>query len=369
MTTVTSPVPPPPPGAGTGTGKGTGGTAAADPPPHLLRWLLRIHRPALYVWSALVVLLAAALIVLGGPLTDDAAEAWRQYEACSGSATCRYDQDAILLYKDVYSYTTIALNLLPFLLAAWSGAALVGRELENGTAQLAWTLGLSPTRWLAVKLAPSAALAAAGTGLLVLLHRMAWRAGEGRISTAKPWSDLPTLHANGPTTVALTLAGLALGALTGLLWRRTLPALALGLVFTGGLRILTDLVMPHLWTTRTRVTSLVDGPSYGGIPVDSGLVTSSGAHIPDPGCGPAFAEGCADLYDRLDATGFYATYHPEGHYWPLQLTTTALVLVAAAALVVAAFVLLRRSTATTATTGRTPAYPTSTTRAREEAAA
>ncbi|MFJ4619845.1 ABC transporter permease [Streptomyces sp. NPDC088812] len=321
--------------------------AAGHPGPtrRHLRWLLRLHRPGLHVWTALVALLALALLWLWGPLTEAAAGSWRQYNACDDYDPCAYYQEPILRYKDVYAYTTAALNALPFLVAAWSGAALVGRELEHGTAHLAWTQGLTPLRWLTLKLAAPAVLITAGTSLLVLLHRLAWTAGRGRIDTAKSWYDGPTLYANGPTTVALALAGLAAGALAGLLLRRTLPALLTGLAVTAGLRLLADLAMPHLWPAVTRVTSRNTGYLYEGPVADSGLVTSSGAHIADPGCGPAFAEDCPTLYDRLDVTGFYTSYHPESHHWALQFTTSALLLAVAAALTVAAFVLLKRSTA------------------------
>lgn len=344
--------------------------SAPAPQPRLLPWLVRLHRPGLAVWAALVAVLALALLAMWGPLGAAAADGWRQYRACGDSGPCGYDQDAIIRYRDVYTYTTFAVIGLPFLVAAWAGAALVGRELESGTAHLAWTTGLSPTRWLAAKLAAPAALIAACTGLLVLLHHLAWSANRHRIDTSKSWADSPTLHANGPTTVALALAGLAAGVLAGLLWRRTLPALVAGLGFTVVLRFAADLSMPHLWPSVTRVTGLETGYVMEGVEVDSGLVTADGAHIADPGCGPSFVEGCAEVYGKLDATGFYREFHPESHYWPLQLTTSALLLAVAACLVVTAFALLRRSTATTHTPARTPArIPTRTEApAREEAA-
>ncbi|MFH9860124.1 ABC transporter permease [Streptomyces sp. NPDC017202] len=329
-------------------------TARSAPAPRLLPWLLRLHRPGLAVWAGLVAVLALALLAMWGPLGDAAADGWRQYRACVGDGPCGYDQDAIIRYRDVYTYTTFAVIALPFLVAAWAGAALVGRELESGTARLAWTTGLSPTRWLAAKIAAPAVLVTVGTGLLVGLHHLAWSANRHRIDTSKSWYDSPTLHANGPTTVALALAGLAAGALAGLLWRRTLPALVTALGFTVVLRFAADLVMPYLWPSVTRVTGLDTGYVMEGVKVDSGLVTADGAHVADPGCGPSFVKGCADVYARLDATGFYTEYHPESHYWPLQLTTTALVLAVAAGLTVAAFVLLRRSTATKPSPTRTP---------------
>ncbi|MEH0577607.1 ABC transporter permease [Streptomyces sp. B21-108] len=315
------------------------------------RWLLRLHRSALYAWTGLVVVLAVALVWLWGPLTDSAADAWRQYRACPDDGLCQYDQDAIVRFKSVYMYTTGALTALPFAVAAWAGASLFGRELEHGTAQLAWTQGVSPTRWLATKLAVPTVLVAAGTGLLVALHHLMWSAGVHRIDTTKSWYDNLTLHTNGPTTVAFALLGLAGGALAGLLVRRTLPALVLALGFVGAARVLADQALPHLWPGVTKISSLSTGPDGVGITIDSGLVTSTGAHIPDSGCASTLPDGCAAVYEKLDATGYYATYHPESHYWPLQLTTTALLLTVAAALAVAAFILLRRTTATTARAG------------------
>ncbi|MFE2263300.1 ABC transporter permease [Streptomyces griseosporeus] len=319
-------------------------TAPAAARPRLTPWLLRLHRPALYVWTALVLLTAAALLWLHGPLTDAAAAAWDQYDACEWSAHCSYDQPAILRYKDVANYTTLAVTAVPFLVAAWAGAALFGREMESGTARLAWSQGVTPARWLTTRLALPAALITAGTSLLVLLHRTAWTAGEGRIDTAKPWYDTLTLHANGPTTVALALTGLAGGALAGLTLRRTLPALCVSLLVVACARGLADLAMPHLWPAVTRVTDLRQAPAGPGLPVDHGLVTATGRHIADPGCGTTLAPECRALYERLDATSFYTKYHPASHYWPLQLTTTLALLTLTALLTAIGYVTLRRTT-------------------------
>ncbi|MBW8798612.1 MAG: ABC transporter permease, partial [Streptomyces sp.] len=205
---------------------------APAPRAHLTRWLLRLHRPALYVWTGLALVLAVLLLLLYGPLTDAAADAWRQYDACTDWQRCTYNQKAILRYKDWYNYATLAAAAVPFLAAAWAGGAF-GKELESGTARLAWTQSSTPVRWLTVRLAVPGAAVAGGTALLVWLHHLVWAAGDGRIDTAKQWYDVPTFHTNGPTLVALALCGLAAGALTGLLSRRTLPALGLALVLTG----------------------------------------------------------------------------------------------------------------------------------------
>ncbi|MEU2604375.1 ABC transporter permease [Streptomyces albus] len=313
--------------------------------PRQIRWLLRLHRPALYAWAALVLVLAAGLLWLGGPLTDAAAEGWRQFNACGMAETCAYDQPAILRYRDFYLYATIAVLAVPFLVAAWAGTMLTGRELETGTAGLAWTQSVTPARWLAARLLVPAALVTAGTGLLAGLHHYVWSAGRGRIDTAKSWYDSSTFFANGPVPVALALTGLAVGALAGLLWRRSLPALITSVAATGGVFVALHWALPYLWPTVHRVSSLkLDTPAGVGLSAHSGVVTSSGEQLPQPWCGSSVSPQCRALYEKLDAVGYFRDYHPFSHHWPLQLTATAVVLALGALLTLAAFRVLRART-------------------------
>jgi hypothetical protein len=328
-------------------------TALATPPaltgrrtaaPHLLRWLLRLHRPALLAWAGLVLVLGALLIWVGGPLTDAAVEGWKQYHACEAGG-CAYDPSAVGRYKDWYTYTTLAVLAVPFLVAAWSGATLTSRELENGTAQLAWTQSISPARWLAAKLALPAVLVAVGSGLLVGLHHWAWSAGQGRLDSAKDWYDIGTYAANGPATAAMALAGLVSGAFWGLFKRNSLASLVGSLFSVAFLWSVMAIATPHLWPTVTKLSSLKNtAPAGSGIVVDQGLVTSTGAHITSPHCGSTDWAQCHTLYTKLDAVSYYNDYHPQSHYWPLQLTATAIILAVTALLTVAAFRLLTRQT-------------------------
>ncbi|MFD4524964.1 ABC transporter permease [Streptomyces sp. NPDC058470] len=315
------------------------------------RVMLRLHRPALYVWAGVLLVVGALLLWLYGPLTDAAASAWLVWNGC-GMSACTYDQDAILTYKSLTLYMSIAVNLVPFLVAAWAGASLTGREMESGTAQLAWTQSISPARWLAAKLALPAALVAAGTSVLVLLHNLVWSKGDGKIDTAKPWTDDLTFHANGPSTVAFALFGLVAGALAGLALRRSPAALVLTLVGVGGVRAVVSLALPHLWPSVTTVTDLSgEGPKSLGLTVDEGLLTATGARIDNPYCGSSQFSACRDLYDDLGAVSYYTDSHPFSHYWPLQLTATALILTVTALAALVAFRLLKRYTgATTAVT-------------------
>ena len=99
--------------------------------------------------------------------------------------------------------------------------------------------------------------------------------------------------------------------------------------------------MPHLWPTVTRTSSLKQGYAGSGITVDQGLVSKTGAHMPVPHC--ASHATCEAAFAK--ASGYFNTYHPSSHYWPLQLTTSAVLLAVAGLLMLASFLVLRRRTA------------------------
>ncbi|GAQ57727.1 hypothetical protein [Streptomyces acidiscabies] len=311
----------------------------ATPSPHPttapLRWLLRLHRPALASWLALVLLLAALQLAGWIPFVDGALR------------TARYGEGAILRHDDLFGYATTALFALPLVVGAWSGAALFGRDLESGTARLTWSQGVTPARWLGGGLLASAVLLTVGTGLLVVLHRLTWQAGDSESVHMGQWYEDDTLFTNGPAAVALVLAGLAGGALAALLCRRTLPALAVGAGIALVVREVTVRVTPYLWPTVTDTTGLHAGYRSSGLEVAAGVVTSSGAHVADPGCGPVLPEdggaSCQAVYDKVDGAGLYVTYHPESHFWPLQFAATGFVLAVAGLLALAAFLVLRRT--------------------------
>src|SRR2546423_2921475 len=65
-----------------------------------------------------------------------------------------------------FNLFTYGLAVLPPLAGAFIGAPLVGREIENGTHQLAWTQGVTRRRWFLVKLVLVAVplIAAGGVG-------------------------------------------------------------------------------------------------------------------------------------------------------------------------------------------------------------
>ncbi|MET7609771.1 ABC transporter permease [Streptomyces seoulensis] len=307
------------------------------------RWTFRLHRWALIVWAALVAAIGGLLLWTAGPPADKADRAWHRLEQCRRLSRCVVDMGS---YSTTYTFLTYAMILLPFVVAAWAGATLAARELESGTALLAWTQGVTPVRWLAVRLALPAAVLTVGATLLVALHRFAWRALEDRPDRRPAWAAPFTFHTNGPTIVAACLTALAAGALTGLLVRRTVPALGISVAASVLLLDGAHWLMPHLRTPVTEVAPFREGypHMFDGIEIAHGMVTRTGAHVPTPDCAAADMDACLRIFERHDGTGFYTTFHPASHFWPLQLTTSAVLLLVTALLTAASFVVLKRRT-------------------------
>ncbi|MFF3347222.1 ABC transporter permease [Streptomyces sp. NPDC002779] len=321
----------------------TTATAPRSRRPRGLVWvMLRVHRSALLFWLMLVAVAAGALLWAYGPGID---AAWAEYrDAGCGpgepSLGCDLTGPAFARYDDILAAGGSLLGLVPLLTAAWAGGALIGRDLENGTAQWAWVQSVSPARWLAAKLAVPAALLTTGMLTLTLLHRLVWSSGSlHRVMGWRSWDGV--YLANGTTATAYALLGLAVGALVGLLLPRALPALAVATLAVLALSDRLDALRPHLWPTDL-VTATDDYPEHVGLIVEGGALTSDGAHVPIPDC-----MGMPGCLSERDITGFYAYYHPADHFWPLQLVETALVLAITAAAVWACFALLKRRTGAT----------------------
>ncbi|MEU6342514.1 ABC transporter permease [Streptomyces sp. NPDC046977] len=306
-------------------------TALTLPPLRLrgsygLTWsVLRVHRTALWIWTAVV---AAGI---GGLVWSH-----RLSGTSGGLGGLPADDAGLRLAGE-------AMALLPFAAAAFAGGALIGRELENGTAALAWTQSVSPARWLAAKLAVPAALLTAGTAVLSLLFRWVWTAGPS--SAAPPWYDDAIFLAGGPAGIAHVLLGLAVGALSGLLMRRALSGLGFAFFATLLVEVVLAMFRSHLWPT-TRWT----GFEAARLPhtadrFEIGVITAAGKYVAGPECNmdvPGEFRRCLADHGYTDA---YAVGHPASHFWPMQGVETAIVLTLAALACVAAFALLRRRVA------------------------
>ncbi len=285
-------------------------------------------------------------------------------------------------YMVLFLLSTGIILLAPAVIGLFWGAPLIARELETGTAALAWTQSVTRTRWLAVKLTLGGLAAMAVTEALSLIQTW-WAApisqavadGSGAGLAQSRFSQL-NFASHGITPLGYAAFAFTLGVAAGALIRRTIPAMALTLAIFAALQIAMPLwVRPDLAPpdrTVRPVTSLGGaGPSQTGpggtsftlyalnIPgqpgawlLSSGPVNAVGqatsttpaactsvggtgqsagaqgsAAFP-PGQGPVAFVDCLAGHGIREAI----TYQPASRYWPFQWTETAIYLTLALAL-------------------------------------
>ncbi|MFD5039158.1 hypothetical protein ACFWNI_19010 [Streptomyces sp. NPDC058377] len=250
--------------------------------------------------------------------------------------------DAIFHLGQVYDYAALFLRALPLLVGAFVAGPMIARELESGTFKLSWTQSVAPARWLAAKLAVPAVLLLAGVSVLTAV--LAW--ARSHVDTPYPaqWHDAPVFSTSGVLPLAHTLFGMSVGALAGLLVRRTLAALAVSALVTGVTVTFFTYWRGALWPRNT-----VTGPTLDVREniwwVETGHLTGTGERLPQGLCDQSVSEGARTrCFADQNITGHYLDYHPASHFWPIQLVETGILLALAALAVTAAFRVLRRRT-------------------------
>ena len=168
-------------------------------------------------------------------------DGWLGSEADAIAAGCLNMTEYFSRLEHEAGQLTGAFILLPPILGAIFGTILVSREIEQRTAQFAWSLGSNRLRWLAERVVP---IGIFFTVLLVLLAIGA----ELLESTRWPFIDTRAAFIDygqrGLPLVAAGLAGFALAILIGAIVGRQLPALILAVIVPVGLLYLTQGLFP-----------------------------------------------------------------------------------------------------------------------------
>ena len=257
----------------------------------------------------------------------------------------------------------------PGLIGIFWGAPLVAREFETGTFRLAWTQGISRTRWLAVKLGVVGAVSMIVAGLLGALAT--WWSRPLEQASLLDRITLTSFHAGGIVPVGYTAFAFTLGVTAGLLIRRTLPAMAVTLVIFGAVQFAVPVYLrPHLIppvtiTAPLNVASVVEwGVTDAGQPGGGNLFVATVPSVPGawmisseivtPAGRPAGTEpataACGDNATTQSCQTYVAglhlrqveTYQPGRRYWPLQWCETGIYLAAALLLAGLCFLRIRR---------------------------
>jgi hypothetical protein len=316
---------------------------------------LQFRTQALVALGALAIL-AVVVAVTGIQLAH-------VYDTAVATCAPRHDCSAVL-NNDRYGTPRGLLSALviavPGLIGMFWGAPLAAREFETGTFRLAWTQGITRTRWLAAKIGLVGLFSMAVAGLLTLM--VTWwtspfdTAAMDRLNPAN-------FHSEGIVPVGYAAFAFALGFAAGMLIRRTLPAMAVTLVIFAALQFAVPVwVRPHLiapvqTSSALSMASVVEmGSSNGTLyvqtqPVIPGawilsnqIVTPAGR----PASTEPATEACGAQSPGLHACPDYinslhlrqtVTYQPLSHYWPLQWSETGIYV--AVALILAGLCFLR----------------------------
>ncbi|WP_327368931.1 ABC transporter permease [Streptomyces sp. NBC_01217] len=304
------------------------------------------HRRALQLMAALPVL---AVAVLAGTWlwTDHVADAFAA-TGCSVRHTVPGCVDTVNGFldrqnwmKEVLDWSGLLMTVLPAFVGIFVAGPVIAREMESGTYKLAWSQSVTPTRWLAAKLAVPAVATLASVSVLSAV--CAWaRSRESVAHLPTERFDRTVYGSIGTVPVGYALCMLALGALIGLVLRRTVAAMAVTVIGYGVLVMTLNTMRNDLWPTVTDTFKPGSGYRFpdGSADVGQGWLTGSGGRLPADAC----LDRATDLEQCLadkDITLRYLDYHPASHFWPLQLVETGILLALAALAAALAFRALR----------------------------
>jgi hypothetical protein len=266
-------------------------------------------------------------------------------------------------YPALYVISIAVIILTPAMIGVFWGAPLIARELETGTFRLAWTQSVGRPRWLAVKLG-LVGLAAMAVAEGLSLMQAWWAAPLGRAAgygaggslLAADRFALAVFDSHGITPLGYAAFAFVLGATTGVLIRRAIPAMAVTLAIFAAVQLAVPLwIRPHLFPSDHVVAPLssvqiglvgVTGAdnqltiTAGAVPgqpgawlLSSGPVNSAGQPVSTPPAACATGRGAnliplpgclARLGDREAIS-----YQPASRFWALQWVETAIYLILA----------------------------------------
>jgi hypothetical protein len=316
----------------------------------------RQHRLALAGAAVVLGALAVYLWLTGLQLHN----AYAAAIACHAGLSAACSERAGVFNSDYVQDSVVAIILMqaaPALVGAFIGAPVLAREMETGAFRYAWTQGIGRWRWTLGKLVPLAIALAAATGALSVLFSWYYQPlfAEGFMSPLAPI----IFGLRGVAFAAWTLAAFAIGALAGMLIRRTVAAIAATLAVYGGLALAagmflrqhymtplvsSDLNMPRAaWIMRQWATK--GGKFAFNIPQKSGIQ----AGLLQQYCpsAPPSAPPSEALGRCLSSRGYtqWTSYQPVGRFWPFQWIEGGWLLALSVLLIAATVWLVRRRAA------------------------
>lgn len=147
----------------------------------------------------------------------------------SSELTCALAQEAFYDLDGKAGLIMALAVFVPILGGLALGVPLVARELESGTASLAWTLSRSRRRWFLARAIPLVLL----VGAILLAPSITTDLMErARLPGVDPWASFNDASLRGPVILVRGLMALGVGILVGAVMGRQLPAIIVGGLLT-----------------------------------------------------------------------------------------------------------------------------------------
>ena len=328
----------------------------------MIRFAWTQFRTQAAVGAGLLAVVAVVFAVTGIQLAHsyDAAVALCRQQGNCASLSGFFPSDG---YRRVNKSLDAAALAVPGLIGMFWGAPLFAREFEAGTFRLAWTQGVTRTRWLAAKLSVAGLAAIAAAELFSLMLNW-WASPIHKAGGYTPLtSGIGSSYIVGVAPAGYAAFAFAVGAAAGLFTRRTVPAMAVTLaVFAAVMTVFPIWVRPHLMPAARATSALGPVPvsSRGSIDGHLGLYATRPAGLPGawvistqvvapdgraPSSEPAgpcgaspSTQACGDYIQSLHFQQT-VTYQPATRYWDFQWIETGIYL--ALALILAGLCFLR----------------------------
>jgi hypothetical protein len=322
-----------------------------------LTWVTwRQHRAALGGAAALLVAIAAYLLIMGQKIHA----AYNAYAACrpAASPSCQQlghdlmsyygSQNGSVMTSGINAQTVPFLLLaVPVLLGTFVGAPVLARELESGTVRFAWTQGAGRIRWALTRLIPLAVvLTAAAFGVSQLFS---WYITPFVENGTTGWFPMQLFGDAGVAFAAWTLFSFALAAFLGMVFRRTVAAMAAALAAGTALDMVTMMFLRQHYMAP--VTASGTGQSQAGNWVIGGWFTTPSGQVLSPGDAFDQARGAIQV-GPSGIIGWLAQHHytqwfsyqPASRWWEFQLIEGGWLLAVSLVLIGATIWLVHRRT-------------------------
>lgn len=251
----------------------------------------------------------------------------------SSTVTCGAIRDAFNAQSSSIVGIIDWFNFVPLIFGIALGAPFI-MELESGTYRLAWTQSITRERWLAARLL-FVLVGALGLALALMALMHWWR---GPIDHLESPFDPNAFDFEGPVIISYTIFASALILATGTLLRRTVPAIAVGIVGFLALRLgIENQIRMHYLTPVTASPVPRVWQRYIGWVLDSGWRTHSGSaadlrsvlNLCQTSQSKSLALDCIHQHGFVD----YIVYQPNNRYWAFQGIESAIFLGVSALLV------------------------------------